>query len=418
MHGEEKEVNCSGIMRVIFVTDQPIPYGLAATNRILSLAKGVHFHGHDVEILVLNPTERKDRFQNTKVKGDFFDVKYQYLTKSTKVPSSFIQKFLMFLSGLINLLPVLFRINREKRINAIIFMHSYSFYPLLVYPFTRFNRIVFLQERNEFPFLFRRKSLFKTIDYIIYTRLVLNLFDGMLLITNVLVNHFRHLTRKAAQLQLLPMTVEFERFEIMKDSEFYENGLNGIVYAGHLWGDKDGVPDLLKSFSLICTNYPQYKLYLIGDNSNKHEYNKLFDLVNNLKLNDRVVFTGRIERDYIPQYLVNAKLLILARPDNVQAKGGFPTKLGEYLATGVPVVVTKVGEIQDYLEDGVSAYLAEPGNPISIASKIDEALSNYPKAIEIGKAGRKIALKYFNYQIQGDIIIQLIKSIKQELSNA
>ena len=49
-------------------------------------------------------------------------------------------------------------------------------------------------------------------------------------------------------------------------------------------------------------------------------------------------------------------MLVLARPDNIQAKGGFPTKLGEYLATGNPVVVTKVGEIPNYLIDGVNAF--------------------------------------------------------------
>ena len=50
----------------------------------------------------------------------------------------------------------------------------------------------------------------------------------------------------------------------------------------------------------------------------------------------------------------------MARPDSRQARGGFPTKLGEYLATGKPVCVTKVGEITVYLEDNVSAFLAEP----------------------------------------------------------
>ena len=68
----------------------------------------------------------------------------------------------------------------------------------------------------------------------------------------------------------------------------------------------------------------------------------------------------------MPKYLCNAKLLALARPDSIQAQGGFPTKLGEYLATGRPVVVTKVGEIPDYLEDGVNAFLSDINSGYSL----------------------------------------------------
>ncbi len=54
-------------------------------------------------------------------------------------------------------------------------------------------------------------------------------------------------------------------------------------------------------------------------------------------------------------------------PDSKQAQGGFPTKLGEYLATGNPVCATTVGEIPDYLVDGESVYFAVPGSVDSFA---------------------------------------------------
>lgn len=69
----------------------------------------------------------------------------------------------------------------------------------------------------------------------------------------------------------------------------------------------------------------------------------------------------------MPQMLKNAEALVLDRPNSLQAQYGFPTKLGEYLLTGNPVVVTKVGDIPLYLKDGVSALLSEDRNPKEFA---------------------------------------------------
>ena len=50
-------------------------------------------------------------------------------------------------------------------------------------------------------------------------------------------------------------------------------------------------------------------------------------------------FTGRTSPEVMPQILTDASILALARPNNVQSQNGFPTKLGEYLATGNPVAI-------------------------------------------------------------------------------
>ncbi len=99
---------------------------------------------------------------------------------------------------------------------------------------------------------------------------------------------------------------------------------------------------------------------------------------------------------------MNAGLLVLPRPDSKQAQGGFPTKLGEYLATGKPVCVTRVGEIPEYLEDGKSVFMAKPGDTDSFAYAMERALSNPVLAKEVGKNGRKVAEKYFNMEKQAE----------------
>jgi glycosyltransferase involved in cell wall biosynthesis len=149
---------------------------------------------------------------------------------------------------------------------------------------------------------------------------------------------------------------------------------------------------------------------LIGD-AEAQEMARLNQLVTDLNLNDRVHFTGKIERDNMPAYLCHAKVLALARPSSLQSLGGFPTKLGEYLATGNPVVVTKVGEIPSYLRDGENAYLAEPDSPELFAAKLEFVLSNYETAKAVGKKGSELVKTYFNYRYQSKRILEFVHSL-------
>lgn len=133
-----------------------------------------------------------------------------------------------------------------------------------------------------------------------------------------------------------------------------------------------------------------------------------------MELEDKVIFVGKLKKEEVPQFLVNADLLLLDRPATKRSEGGFPTKLGEYLATGNPVVVTSVGEIPNYLEDGKSAFLAVPDSIESFKSKILEALSDENKAKQIGLNGKKIAETFFDYNVQAKIMNEFLRKIINE----
>jgi len=198
----------------------------------------------------------------------------------------------------------------------------------------------------------------------------------------------------------MPMTVDSNKFncKISDSSEEY------IAYCGYdisyengsLYS-KDGVEYLIRAFYIsinkIKTNI---KLFIIGDQS---EY--LHSIVRSLNLENSVNFIGSVSMQVVSRLLCNAKILALTRPDNIQAKGGFPTKLGEYLATGKPVIVTKVGDIPIYLKDKVSAFLVEPGNINEIAETIISICNDYDNALKVGNYGRELTKTVFSYKVQG-----------------
>lgn len=230
--------------------------------------------------------------------------------------------------------------------------------------------------------------------------------DFFAIMTQTLLAYYRGRANSDAKFIHLPMTVDLTRFDgIKNDDKTYKKPY--IAYTGTLNNNKDGIDILLKSFARISTRFKNVHLYLAGFWHYDVEEQKKF--IKDTGLSDRVTYLGKLNSDQIPSFIGNAELLVLARPDSHQAQGGFPTKLGEYLATGHPVCVTKVGEIPNYLEDGVSAYLAEPGSVDSFAEAMKQVLDNPNKAKQVGLNGKIVAETEFNAALQADRLSKFLE---------
>ena len=233
----------------------------------------------------------------------------------------------------------------------------------------------------------------------------INHLSGLFVISNPLREYYENLGIDPSKIHVLNMTVDVERFKNIKKAACREKY---IAYCGNVSNNKDGVDILIKSFALVCKKRPDIKLYIIGKTPSQTEASDNFRLIKSLGIEERIVFTGVVSSEQMPQLLKDAVVLALARPDNLQAKYGFPTKLGEYLLTENPVVVTSVGDIPLFLKDGVSALISEPSNVEMFAEKLLWVLDNPGEASEIGKAGAAVAAEFFNSDIETKKLLSVI----------
>ena len=141
-------------------------------------------------------------------------------------------------------------------------------------------------------------------------------------------------------------------------------------------------------------------------------------LVGDLNLVDKVVFTGMVSHQDMPQMLKNAEVLVLARPSSKQAVYGFPTKLGEYLLTENPVVITDVGNISDFLHDGKSAMIARPNDEKEFAAKVNWLLEHHNEAEIIGGNGAEVARKQFDSRTESMKMIRSMFDLQSQNENA
>lgn len=226
---------------------------------------------------------------------------------------------------------------------------------------------------------------------------------GLFVISNALKNYFASVGVERDKIHVINMVVDSNRFINLKKSDGCEPY---VAYCGKASNMKDGVDDLIKAFAIVAKKFLEVKLYIMGEAPSKESDNVA--LVESLGIKDRVVFTGIIAAEDMPHYLVNAKALCLARPNSLQNKYGFPTKLGEYLLSGNPVVVTKVGDIPLFLNDGDTALMAECGDIEEFANKIKWVLENPEGASIIGARGKKVAEQNFNYLTETKKMVEVI----------
>ena len=229
--------------------------------------------------------------------------------------------------------------------------------------------------------------------------------EGLFVISKPLKDYFVKHGVDPKRISIVNMMVDPSRFsQIEKNKEKNKY----VAYCGNVSNKKDGVDLLIESFARISHKFPNVYLYIIGNIPGEKSANSNVLLAEKLGIGEKVVFTGLIPYQDMPQMLKNADILALNRPNNKQAQYGFPTKLGEYLLTGNPVVITSVGDIPDFIHDGVSGMVVAPNNVEEFASKMEWLLEHPQEAKVIGENGRRVALKSFNNEIEAKKIPNII----------
>lgn len=386
------------IMKLIIISSGKYPNGGAAANRHLAYAKGLTELGHEIVFILL---------ENQEWEGNYIlrnEIKFICVYPSHSKPNSKIRKVDFLFKTIRNARRMISQESQTAGASALLVLNTDIVEVVPILKLARKLGLKVFHERTEYPFVVGGKTLIGKIKLSYYLRFLIKKFNGIFVINRALLGYFSSKTNGTVPIKIINMMVDPSRFECdhkKEDPNFL------ITYCGTLDGDKDGVPILLKSFAMIANEFPLSKLQLIGSLNNEATRNKIESLIRKFNLDKRVILPGAVDRNKIPELLCKSDILALARPNNKQAEGGFPTKLGEYLATGNAVVITKVGEIPLFLKDKKNAFISEPDSAEKFSEKLREALSN-PDRSRIGLEGRKLVFNEFNYLTQARVMEEMI----------
>ena len=144
-----------------------------------------------------------------------------------------------------------------------------------------------------------------------------------------------------------------------------------LVYAGTL-EKYQGIDILVKSMKEVVSKSDTVKLLIAG--GTKEQVLEFSNLAESLGLSEKVKFTGRVPQNIAKDYTNKADILLSPRSDGTNT----PLKIYEQLASGKPLVATKIYSHTQVLTDEV-AFLVEP-NPEDMAKGILLAIQNKESA--------------------------------------
>jgi len=185
--------------------------------------------------------------------------------------------------------------------------------------------------------------------------------------------------------QVCPNGISPERFPknlqpTMPDKRF-TIGFLGTLKPWH------GIEILLEAFLVAKRTEPSIRLLVVGDGPMA----KLLEDV------DGVEMTGAVHPDAVPGLLASMNVGIAPYPKQEPFYFS-PLKIVEYMAAGLPVIASSIGDIPTVLAHNVDGILVEPEDGKAIADSILNLMHNRELCSRLGRSGRRKVMSQFTWK--------------------
>lgn len=356
---------------------------------VQKIIEGLQKKGHNVFLLTINEKQSLSEFDS-------------YLTVQHKYLRFFFHRLFPF-TGTINSINIMLHIIKLNKIYQFNVIHErfglYAFGGILA---SRLLGIPHIIEING-PGIEEKKLFTKDIPPIqkltvkMIRKFCLQFTHHIIAVSNNLKNFLieNSIVKDPNKITVLPNAADTQAFDKDFDIAGIKKslGLEGkfiIVYTGTLqvWY---AIEDIISALPLVLREIPNAILLIVGEGQARE---KLEKLSKELKITDKVRFTGYIDHMKIPEILSIADVVVAPFKELGMTFFGSAIKIFEYLSAGKPIVATKIGQIAEILQDQYTALLVEPSVVEEIANAIirlarDEQLRSY-----LAKNARIEAQKY------------------------
>lgn len=203
----------------------------------------------------------------------------------------------------------------------------------------------------------------------------------------------------ADKIEIIPNGIAIERFSGLKPTVFdaAEKAKTDfqVGFVGRVVAIKD-VKTFIRACKIISLQLPRVRFFILGPTDEDPDYYKeCQDLVQMLRLEGIVTFTGRID---VMAYYRKLDLVVLTSVSEAQ-----PLVILEANCAGIPVVASNVGSCRELLEGrthndrliGPSGIVTSVADPVATAGGIFDILSDPARREQMAKAGRERVRRYY-----------------------
>ena len=388
-------------MNIHFYINSSFPYGMAAAKRLLCYARGLMSAGHTVDVVVCQKCFELGENDGLPTMGTYRGVPCVYVCGKYKYAKG--NKLMRGVDYLMldSVRSFFYALRHIHRGDAVFAYYYPIFLQILIIIAAKFKGAKIVKETCEHPSALgnvnsRWHKLCKWFEY----HFVMPGYDGFIAISRELSKFVLRYKSRSAECIIVPILVEdpFENIHI--DATKSEYDVPYIIHTGTMHEQKDSISKILRAFARFKkeTN-SACRLVFTGPHAN--EKCSYLPMIRELGMIDSVDLLGMVSTERVVTLQRHAAMTIIYKSDNLQTRNCFPTKLGEMLICGIPVITTNIGDANLYLENGKTAFIIEQNDEDALVGYIKYILDNPNEAKGIGMAGKNVAEKYFDAMYQG-----------------
>ncbi len=183
-----------------------------------------------------------------------------------------------------------------------------------------------------------------------------------------------------------------------------------LIYQGIGINIHRGAEELTEAMQYLDDSYV---LYFVGSGD---VIDVLKATVNQLNLERKVIFTGKVPFQELQQYTRKAHLgFTLDKPISDNYIYSLPNKLFDYVHAGVPVIAARLQEVEKMITKYAIGTFVESHDPKHIADVI-KASFDTPGRLEEWKANLPLAAREVNWQNEEKVLLSIYAEISEELN--
>ncbi len=188
-----------------------------------------------------------------------------------------------------------------------------------------------------------------------------------------------------------------------------------IVAIGRLIAKK-GFASLIRACALLVERGRSFGCEIFGGGPLESE---LREQIAKLGLQERIQLPGAKPQHEIRQRLADASVFVM--PSVPEADGGMdnlPTVIMEAMATGLPVVSTKIGGIPEMVVENETGFLVRPEDAVALAGAIEKVTNDRSLGQRLGQAGYERAQRLFSIENNVKELCALLPAAKTTAATA
>jgi len=178
-----------------------------------------------------------------------------------------------------------------------------------------------------------------------------------------------------------------------------------MIYPGTL-NKHQGLDVAIKAFAIIKDEIPEAEFHIYGEGRTKQS---LINLVSEQGLNGRVIFHDVVSLEKIADIMANADIGIIPKHNDSFGGDAFSTKTLEFMALGIPIILSKTRIDQYYFNESIVKYF-EPSNKKDLSDAMLMLIQNQELRYNMAQRAKNFIEKN-NWAIKKKIYLDLVDSL-------